>query len=468
MLATPTRFAIACACACAIAPTFMPARAQSTDFVAGALLQLNDNGAWSWFMDERAIVFENTLVVGSVRAVGSFHDGQQDPNGGNVEIAAYNLATGSIQTTILHPRFEQDDHDSPALLALPDRRILAMYSKHGQDRQILYRFSNPGDPLSWSEPRIFQSPGRSTAPFKPDNVTYNNLFQLESGRILNFYRGIHLDPNLMISDDLGQSWHYAGHLFLGKGGYSPYLRYTSDGKNTVHFIATEDHPRNFDNSVYHGFLRDGQIFLSDGSPLGPASSTEEAAFATWNLTRIFAGDPDNVAWIDDLKLDHHGRPHVLFSVKKDGRGTRGKGGLDIRFHHAFWNGQAWQTREIAHAGSRLYPGEDDYTGLAVFDRNNLNTIYLSTNAHPLSGQPLMSLADQKRHHELFRGTTSDSGATWNWEPITANSTVDNLRPIVPAWNDTRTILVWMRGSYRHNRGEWTTAVVATVLPPRSP
>src|SRR5256885_8431406 len=26
-------------------------------------------------------------------------------------------------------------------------------------------------------------------------------------------------------------------------------------------------------------------------------------------------------------------------------------------------------------------------------------------------------------------------------------------------------LVWMRGTYKNNHGEWTTAVVATILPP---
>ena len=41
------------------------------DYVAGKLIRMNDNGAWSWFMDERAIVHEGKLVVGSVRAVGT-------------------------------------------------------------------------------------------------------------------------------------------------------------------------------------------------------------------------------------------------------------------------------------------------------------------------------------------------------------------------------------------------------------
>jgi hypothetical protein len=49
-----------------------PVSAQDTNYVAGALIQLNDNGAWSWFMDERAIVVDGKLVVGSVRSVDSF------------------------------------------------------------------------------------------------------------------------------------------------------------------------------------------------------------------------------------------------------------------------------------------------------------------------------------------------------------------------------------------------------------
>ena len=43
------------------------------NYVAGKLIQLNDNGAWSWFMDPRVIVDNGKLIVGSVRAIGAFH-----------------------------------------------------------------------------------------------------------------------------------------------------------------------------------------------------------------------------------------------------------------------------------------------------------------------------------------------------------------------------------------------------------
>lgn len=65
-------------------------------------------------------------------------------------------------------------------------------------------------------------------------------------------------------------------------------------------------------------------------------------------------------------------------------------------------------------------------------------------------------------HEHFKGVTQDGGATWRWSPVTQNSTEDNLRPIIPIWDDPRVALVWMRGKYHHNQGPWSTRVVALV------
>ena len=61
------------------------------NYVAGTLIELNDNGAWSWFMDERAIVDGGKLIVGSVRAVGDYRN-DAAPDWGNVEVSVYDLA----------------------------------------------------------------------------------------------------------------------------------------------------------------------------------------------------------------------------------------------------------------------------------------------------------------------------------------------------------------------------------------
>jgi len=445
--------------------TRAPAPDEPPNYVAGALVQLNDNGAWSWFMDERAIVDDGKLIAGSVRAVGDYRN-DRDPEWGNVEVSVYDLASGAIEHTALHRHLQQDDHASPAFLVLADGRYLAVYTEHGVDRRIYYRMSEPHNALAWGPESVFEAPGRMTAPLRGDNVTYSNLFRLSSGRVLNFFRGVGLDPNYMYSDDSGRTWRYGGRVAHGKGGYSPYLKYAFDGASTIYFVMTEDHPRNYDNSLYAGFVRDGGIYLSDGTFRGRLSQSTDVEINAWDLTKVFHGDPDNVAWMSDVELDEDQRPYVVFSVQKDGRGLpRGQGGMDHRFDYARWDGSAWRVHEIAYAGTRLYAGEDDYTGLAALDPNDPNVVYISTDADPAAGSPLVSRADGRRHHELYRGATRDFGATWRWEPLTANSTVDNLRPIVPKWKDPRTALVWMRGSYKNNHGEWTTAVVATILPP---
>jgi len=435
------------------------------NYVAGKLIQLNDNGAWSWFMDPRVIVDNGKLIVGSVRAIGTFQSGAADPRWGNVEIAVYDVATGKVATTVLHPHLEQDDHDAPAFLVRPDGRYLAMYSKHAAERKMYYRISEPHNALAWGPTLSVETPG-SDANYAGNNDTYANPFRLPDGRMLNFFRGFHHEPNYMVSQDDGQTWTYGGHWLYGKGGYSPYLKYVSDGKGTVHFVATEDHPRNFDNSLYHGYLRNGTIYHSDGARVGGLSTSTEATIPTWELTKVFQGTPDNVAWMIDLELDRDARPYVLFSCQIDGRGLpRGQGGMDLRYHYARWDGTAWHSEEIAHAGTRLYAGEDDYSGLGALDPKNPDVAYISTDADPVTGAPLVSQADRRRHYELFRGTRDARADKWNWLPFTRNSTYDNLRPIIPKWSDSRTAVVWMRGSYSNNHGEWTTSVVAVILPP---
>ena len=294
-----------------------------------------------------------------------------------------------------------------------------------------------------------ETPG-DDAPLRGNNATYANLFRMPDGRIYNFIRAFHHDPNYMFSDDDGSTWKYGGRWLYGKGGYSPYLKFADDGKGTIHFVATEDHPRNFDNSLYHGSVRDGTLISRlDGTRVGSLSTSTDATIATWDFTKSSRAIPTTWPGWSTSSSIASARPYVLFSTQKDGRGLpRGQGGMDLRYHYARWNGTAWRTEEIAYAGRRLYPSEDDYSGLGALDPNNPDVLYISTDADPVTGAPLISAADQRRHYELFRGERTQSSGKWTWTPFTRNSTVDNLRPVIPHWNDRRTALVWMRGSVR--------------------
>lgn len=434
------------------------------NYVAQPMVELNDNGAWSWFMDERAIVQDGKVIVGSVRAVRDFDSGKEDPDWGNVEVSVWDLATGETETCVLHRHLEQDDHDGPSFLALPDGRILAVYTEHGMETKVYYSHSAPNDPLTWDESQEFVTPGKAER-YGGDSVTYSNLFFLRDGRIINFFRGFGLDPNYMTSADQGASWEYGGRMMRGRDGYSPYLKYAADDEGNIHFVATEDHPRNFDNSLYHGIIRGEDLLLSDGSRLGELNRGTEPKLATWDFTRVFQGDPDNVAWMVDIELDAERRPVILFSVQKDGRGLPVRqGGMDMRYCLARWDGKEWQWEEIAYAGTRLYAYEDDYSGLGAIDPANTDRVFISTDADPVTGAPLVSSADGKRHHELFEGRRNPDTGDWNWTPFTANSDADNLRPLIPKQADGKTVIVWMRGGYRHNHGSWTTKVVGALAP----
>ena len=390
----------------------------------------NPDTGWCWFQDERAIIDNGQLLLSGVSSRG------------DITVTSHHLTTGKTSVCVLHARLQADDHDAPALLVLPDGRYLATYSKHGNDRFMLWRISTrPGDASEWQPEARFDH-GSVT--------TYSNLYRMSAegpdGRLYNFTRAFNWDPNFVLSDDHGASWRHGGRLLNGKSPYvRPYVRYTGNGKDTVHFITTEDHPNRAVTSIYHGFVRDGKSHRSDGTIVDETIFGAEAPTAK-AFTRVFRGDKNNVAWTSDIELDERGNPVIAYSVMKDSLPRKsGKRGCDHRYHWANWDGKKWHTHEIAYAGSRLYPGEPEYTGLISLHPRNPSVVFISADVDPVSGEPI--LVNGKRRYEIFKGTTENAGESWRWTPITKASSQDNLRPIIVA-DDNVAVLVWLRGEYR--------------------
>ncbi len=399
----------------------------------------NDDGGWCWFQDERAVIHRGRLVIGSVAA------GVHDPaRRGDVEVLTYDFASGSRVLSELRDRFQLNDHNAPALWVRPDGRWLAVYAGHNSENRFYYRLSlRPQDPTAWEAERSF-------VPSESSRITYSNLYYLAGEkRLYNFFRGLHdsFKPSFAFSEDLGETW-IAGSVIIqvpGKFRHRPYAKYASNGTDAIHILYTDGHPRNFDNSVYHVFYRNGKLHRSDG---GVIRNLEEGLKEPGEGTRVFAGDPDNVAWVSDIHLDRYGRPYAAYSVQKGCAGLpENAHGQDHRYRYARWDGSRWHDYEIAFAGSRLYPGENDYTGNIALDPTDPDTVYISTDVDPRSGRPLISRRDGRRHWEIFRGRTSDGGRSWRWSPLTRDSTLDNIRPIVPAPEGRYKVVLWLRGTY---------------------
>lgn len=458
----PARLAFAFSIWCVAAQSVAMAEPDpfEPDMVAGDMITFSGvedfpNAAWCWFQDPRAIV--DTTLPGGPRLLASTVSARQrsdepgqDARGDN-DLYVMNLAGGDIERVKLHRGLSQDDHNVAALHRRADGRYLAMFADHHRETQSYWRISEIDDPSRWSEAETFPS---------PEPATYSNLLKATpaSGApvLLNFRRTIGFDPNLMISTDDGTTWEYGGRLLEGDG--RPYVQY-AQGDGLVHFIATDQHPRDADNSVYYGMTDGKAVYDAAGAVIDPDLLSAPAALPS-QLTKLHQGAPDAVGWSVDIEVDATGHPVAVFSVQADGadrKGQAGRPGLDHRYHYARFDGAEWHVHEMAFAGTALYPYEEDYTGLAAIDPDDPATVVISTNAHPETGEPLISKADGQRHWELFRGRTDDGGKTWTWEPITANSTTDNIRPVIPQWADGR-IVLWMRGHYSTWR-EWDTQLV---------
>lgn len=417
---------------------------------------INDNGAWCWFQDERALVDPDAqiLVVGSIAA-------PEGPGGdrraGNVELTVVDLRTGTGDVVALHERFEADDHDAPALWRRADGRWLAVYTKHKTDDLTRWRVSEPGDPRTWGPEQSFDwSPytgGRG--------VTYSNLHALD-GRLYCFARAVNDDPCALVSDDDGSTWTYAGKLFTRpKVGYvNGYTRYTSSASmssssmsssSRIDLITTDHHPRDYDNSIYHGYLEGGALHRSDGTVVDEVALDDDAPSQVELTTVLAAGTPWEThplthCWTTDIRRAPDGTVAAIVTARHEVPGRRewryGRERIvpDLRFCYARLSpGGEWQVHRLAPAGPGLLPHEQDYTGLAALDPYDLDSVYLSTPIDPRTG-------DRLANHEIFHGRTADAGATWSWEPLTEDSDVDNLRPIVAPGDPNRIPLLWFRGT----------------------
>jgi hypothetical protein len=178
------------------------------------------------------------------------------------------------------------------------------------------------------------------------------------------------------------------------------------------------------------------------------------------LTQVFAansrfdGTMMTHAWTISLAIDGAGRPYGLISARAADQ-PENSNFTDHRFFYVCFDGKQWRVHQLAKAGACLWPAEQDYTGLAALNPSDPNVVYVSTTVDPRNDSPLAV-------HEIFQGKTDDGGATWSWTPITRNSTVDNLRPLVVAWDGDNSLLAWFRGTMRRSQ-HYDAAMVGTLI-----
>jgi rhamnogalacturonyl hydrolase YesR len=374
---------------------------------AETFASFTDDGGWCWFSDPRAISRDGKTFTGWVTSDGS------------IEAAELDERTGQISSFTLHRKFERDDHDAPSFLFLPDGRLMAFYSKHigNPNPQLRARVTTqPGSIAAW-EPEV-------TLPLVDNSggdagITYNNPFMLsdEPNAIYLFWRGLSFKPTMSTSLDGGRTWSAARPVFSRAGlpeGNRPYAKYASNGKDRIHFLFTDGHPRNEpSNNVYYMCYRAGAFYKADGTRICGVNELPirpEQADLVYDATKTGAR-----AWIWDIAADAQDRPVIVY--------TRLPEETDHRYHYTRWDGRQWVDTELCAGGGwfpQTPPGtlerEPHYSSGLTLDPADPSIVYLT---RPVKGV-----------RELEKWTTRDGGWTWKSEAVTSGSEHDNVRPYV--------------------------------------
>jgi hypothetical protein len=442
-----------------------PGFSQPRDRVVGNMMLINDNAGWCWYQDDKIIY--DPVGGNIITSTAASRDGFGGVGGArfdDVDATTFNIAAGK-RTRVLMADRGGDDHNMGALWIRPDGRYLHLYcphySKPPNPPLTYFRVStNPNDGSAWDSEQSFNwSTISGISVSSGGHLTYTNLHYITgegtgNGRLYDIVRWNGVTPNIAYSDDLGATWRYMGKLNSSAGGttYSNYYhKFRSNGVDRIDFIGTEHHPRDFKNSVYHGYIKNGKAYNSFGTVIDDNLYDQSApsiqAYTPIFITSTPAANSYHTGWTNELELDKNGYPVCLYQTRygaKPWGDTYGHWGnigcADHRFFYGRFNGKSWTSTELAKMGTGLHWREQDYIGMGCIHPDDANVIYISTNFDPVTGVNVGK-------HEIFKGVTSDNGATWNWTQITFNSTVDNIRPAIPKWNTHNTAVFWERGDF---------------------
>jgi hypothetical protein len=318
---------------------------------SGAQRVLGD-GAWSWFADPRGVRYDGAhkrTYVGWVA---------QD---GDVKVSAYDHVTLSRTTVVLASRLQVDDHANPAIQVLADGRLRVFYSAHYGDFMYYRTTRNPEDITSWDAPLTIpvNSPGTK-------GYTYPNPIHLSAeGTSYLFWRGGNHNPTFSTQADGASTWSPARTLVF-VSGQRPYIKYDTNGTDTIHFAFTNAHPGAVaDVNIYYAAYRAGGVFRANGTRIASLGT----AIAPSQADTVY--DTSRKAWIHDVARDAAGRPVVVFASFASTS--------DHRYMYSRWTGTQWQTSEITAAGGSIsLDGKEPYYSAGItLDHEDPSTVYLS-------------------------------------------------------------------------------------------
>jgi len=387
------------------------------------------DGAWCWFSDPRAVYYEGAHKRTYTGWINSY---------GDIFVASYDHITGQMQSRKLFDHLEIDDHDSPSILIDIQGYLLVFFSKHASDEPIhLMKSKFPEDISQWNTEKLLDLNDTKKHPEWRNSYTYYCPIQLsaENNKIFLFWRGMDGKPTFSTSVDNGENWSKGKIFVLPERIYGfrrPYVKVYSSGKDRIHILFTDGHPRDEkQNSVYYMCYKNNAFYKADGTKI--KDITDESVSPREADVVYDARLTNQKAWVWDIAEDENGNPVVAY--------TKFPNDTTHIYCYATWNGKSWQNTDLTNSG-RWFPRtpkgktepEPNYSGGMNIDKESPNILYFSVNRDSV--------------FEIEKWTLRPDKKTWSVENITKGSTKDNIRPFAihgaKAGNPLQ--LLWMQNT----------------------
>ena len=392
--------------------------------------EIEDEGAWCWFADPRAVNFTNEEGTIDVTVIGYI-----DVHG-SIKATQINNLTGKVDEVLIRTNIQPDDHNNPTFVMIPDGRIIVFYSRHTDEACFWYRVSEkPGDITTLGEERCLETSA---------NTTYPSPFWLSDDpeHIYLCWRGIEWHPTiakLSLPDENGDmEFTYGPYQMVRSSNVGdnvrPYAKYASNGKDKIYMSYTGTHPDNYNpNWLYFNYIDISTMTMHDiNGTLMRTIANGPLIVDHSNQSHIVDKTSNVRNWLWQVAIAEDGNP-VIANVRIDSSKNNHK------YYYVKWNGTEWVKTFLTDAGGKFHPSNTEYcySGGMSIDVDNPNVLYASKPVEGIFG----------KIWEIFKYTINDDG-TVTEEQITENSQKNNVRPwAIPNSEGKDLRIMWINGDY---------------------
>ena len=449
---------------------------------------VTNNGGWNWYVEP-----SGTHIQPGDSLATRYESGQYSSNNGyvfkedktymgwvedegTIVVGEYNHNTDEYKRVVIHEFLEADDHNNPAVVVLPDGRIMIFYSKHTTENRMYYCVSkNPEDITEWNDWQYYYC--YTEVENSTYNATYPSVFivhddeGIEGNDVIYVgWRGVHWKPTLakfsipdengVVQTIMGQTqfanttYNSGSYADGGRsdGGRRPYTKYDYDfDRSLIYITFTANHPDNdVNNNIYYVTfdISDQNLYTAKGTFLQPLPFENKAEYVSqgangtngqWGIiTNQLVGtypellvfdanaqltnSGERRGWTWDIKVNEAGEPCIVYvDVTATAPGPNGElpewYGPNVndshRSHHYYWYAR-WDKDTQTWVKTFLTYGGKWWHENATQERCYSGGLTFDHNATD-ANVIYLSIPTMGEHgniFEIYRWESDDHGATW--------------------------------------------------------